>query len=552
MTATVSIKSHTTSSHPRPHILYTIEANLDGRLYTAQRRYSEFVALHVELKDPYNLPPKRLLTTTFVPSAWLDNTLINERKAGLQEYLSDLLATPKYQDKPVVFEFLSAQTLERERDGKFDLEDALPSTMTRAKALNLASNPMESEISTAAAMINASYYADWAAGRLPPENVDFSKFDIIYFSFVTPSSTFGINWGNGGQALLKRLVTAAKNSGYGTRICLAVGGWGGCYYFSEACSTASNRTKFANAMISAVNTLNLDGIDLDWEYPNSPGAGQPYRAADAANLLLLIQLLRAALGPCKILSAAVAHMPWLGSNGKPLTDLTAYAAELTYVNIMNYDVWGASANPGPNAPMGNLCGTSWQPQASAQAALEQWKKANFPGWKILLGLALYGYVSKSSKTVLTGSSMPTDGMLLLTKDDVTEFAETHPIFLNGAHANPPHSEQDEPIKTQATLTSWWGRQIPFYEIVRAGALVKRSDGNYGQAGGFTMGWDNCSNTPYLFKTSETTVISYDDTWSLTDKAKFAREAGMAGCFTWSMDQDDGLTLTNAIHKGLGK
>lgn len=50
---------------------------------------------------------------------------------------------------------------------------------------------------------------------------------------------------------------------------------------------------FMPHFFSQTNSL---GIDLDWEYPNSPGAGQPYRAADAANLLLLIQLLRAALG----------------------------------------------------------------------------------------------------------------------------------------------------------------------------------------------------------------------------------------------------------------
>jgi len=37
------------------------------------------------------------------------------------------------------------------------------------------------------------------------------------------------------------------------------GGWGGCYYFSQACSTSANRTKFANASATAVNTYNLDG-----------------------------------------------------------------------------------------------------------------------------------------------------------------------------------------------------------------------------------------------------------------------------------------------------
>ena len=36
----------------------------------------------------------------------------------------------------------------------------------------------------------------------------------------------------------------------------------------------------------------------------------------------------------KILSAAVPHLPWLGTNGKPSSDVSAYAAVIDYVNIM--------------------------------------------------------------------------------------------------------------------------------------------------------------------------------------------------------------------------
>ncbi|KAH6893784.1 hypothetical protein BKA70DRAFT_1233327 [Coprinopsis sp. MPI-PUGE-AT-0042] len=87
----------------------------------------------------------------------------------------------------------------------------------------------------------------------------------------------------------------------------------------------------------------------------------------------------------------------------------------------------------------------------------------------------------------------------------------------------------------------------------------------------TRGWDNCSNTPYLFNAiaSHQTVVSYDggffdavysglltvallDTWSLNDKAKWSRENGLAGCFSWSLNQDEGYTLQNVVRKALGK
>lgn len=38
-----------------------------------------------------------------------------------------------------------------------------------------------------------------------------------------------------------------------------LGGWGGCYYYSQAVSTAANRAKFVSAIVSAVKTYNLDG-----------------------------------------------------------------------------------------------------------------------------------------------------------------------------------------------------------------------------------------------------------------------------------------------------
>jgi GH18 family chitinase len=31
-------------------------------------------------------------------------------------------------------------------------------------------------------------------------------------------------------------------------------------------------------------------------------------------------------------------------------------------------------------------------------------------------------------------------------------------------------------------------------------------------------------------------VTYDDTYSLGDKAAYAKSAGMGGCFTWALDQ----------------
>ncbi|THU94236.1 glycoside hydrolase family 18 protein [Dendrothele bispora CBS 962.96] len=538
----VTINKHTTSSNPRPHILYTVQVTRNGKHSVVDRRYSEFVALHDSLgvKD-VSLPPKRILVTSFVPSAWLDDTLITERKAGLADYLTKVLQHPDYQDSQALQNFLAPGKTSQPQ--KFDAEDAVPSTLSRKAALDLL-RVQSGEVHEQATLIAAAYYPDWSAGSNPPENLNFSKFDILFFAFATPSASAGLNWDSGSQSILQRLVSSARNSGKGTRIVLSVGGWGGSTNFSSAVSSASNRSTFVNALVGAVNQFGLDGIDIDWEYPNSVGAGNPHSPSDAANLLTFLTSLRSALGSSRIISAAVPHLPWLGSNGQPLTNISAYAAQMTYINIMNYDVWGASSNPGPNAPLGNLCGTSSQPTASAQAALSQWTAAGAPASKLLLGLPLYGYVSNSTKTKLTGSFAPSNDMVLIQKED-----SQGKNFLNGAH---PREQTVQQQAANADLRSWYGQQIPFNSIVASGALVKKSDGTYGQGGGFTMAWDDCSDTPFLFNTAQSTVVTYDDTFSLGDKATFARQNGMAGCFTWSLDQDDGVTLQNVIRSSLGK
>ncbi|EIN11117.1 glycoside hydrolase family 18 protein [Punctularia strigosozonata HHB-11173 SS5] len=537
----VSVVGHTTSSSPRPHVVYTIAVKReDGTSYELHKRYSEFVALHEALGDPHRLPPKRILATHFVPSAWVDDALISERKSGLGLYLSDLISSKT--SSPLLDAFLSPPTTSSKRPALHP-EDALPSTLSRKTALSL--KEAQGEVQAAASsLIAASYYPDWAADTLAPESIDFSKFDILFFAFATPNSSSTISWDDGATGTLKRLVSAANSSGKGTKIVLSIGGWGGSYYFSQAMSTSANRTKFVNAAVSAVNTYGLAGIDIDWEYPNSSGAGNPFSSSDSANLLSFFKSLRTALGSSKIISAAVTQQPWLGSNGSPLTDVSAYAAQMTYVNIMNYDVWGASATPGPNAPLGNLCGNATQPQASAQAAFAAWTKAKMPANKLLLGLPLYGYVSKSTKTTLTKIAMPPAGF-------VPSIHQARPVFLNNKHERARPSTTIHAEAAAGDLSSYFGQQIAFNQIIALGAL-KKSGSVYVQANGYTEGWDDCSDTPFLFNTSRSTVVTYDDTYSLADKAAYAKSSGMAGCFTWSMDQDDGYSLQNVIRSSLGK
>lgn len=126
------------------------------------------------------LPPKRLLVTTFVPSAWVDDSLITERKAGLAKYLNALLSSPDFAGSSVLAKFLTPDFTKQ--PAKFNPEDALPSTLSRKAALDLIANVQDAnEVEATATVVAAAYYPDWSAGSHPPEKIDFSKFDILFF-----------------------------------------------------------------------------------------------------------------------------------------------------------------------------------------------------------------------------------------------------------------------------------------------------------------------------------------------------------------------------------
>uniref|UniRef100_A0A8H8CJU2 Chitinase n=1 Tax=Psilocybe cubensis TaxID=181762 RepID=A0A8H8CJU2_PSICU len=468
------IYNHTTSSFPQPHVVYIINViRENGNQYEVLRRYSEFVTLKEALEVPFPLPPKHVFATSFLPSAWVDNQLIEERKRGLQMFLTHLLHRLDARSSATFLAFIGASDLVM-NESCFWPKAGLPEMSF--KGTLMPKEILKNEPERTTKPIAAAYYPSWASDSSPPHKIDFSKFDVLFFAFATPNGEAGINWDSGAQESLKNLVSCVRRSGHPTKIVLSVGGWGGCHWYSQVMSTEASRTKFVKTLCDTIESYGLDGIDIDWkaayvyfepkEYPNSPGSGNPHSPEDAANLLSFFKALRSAIGNSRIISAAVTQLPWLGPKGLPLTNVEEYAKYMSFVNIMNYDVFTSSSHPGPNAPLSDACGTSRQPQATAEAAFKQWTRAGMPASKLLLGLPLYGYVSKSTDKKLSGSFAPSGRIL-----NVAHPKSKRPISLSGAAGD---------------LSKLWGQQIAFCQLVEAGALEKRGE-HYVAANGYTMG-----------------------------------------------------------------
>jgi len=125
----------------------------------------------------YSFPPKGFLVNV-LPSAWVDDQLITERKAALTTYLNTLLQDQEFQANPVLLKFLTSTS--PALLGRGDSSVAIPLMVSENMVLNVET----ATTSVAATPIAASYYPDWSAGSCPPSELDFSKFDILFFGLT--------------------------------------------------------------------------------------------------------------------------------------------------------------------------------------------------------------------------------------------------------------------------------------------------------------------------------------------------------------------------------
>ena len=138
---------------------------------------------------------------------------------------------------------------------------------------------------------------------------------------------------------------------------------------------------------------------FSWEYPNHQGIGcNVISSSDSSNFLSFLQELRQdPVGSTLILSSAVGLTPYAGSDGTPMTDVSAFAEYLDWIGnllasfwgpsliivaaIMAYDVWGSwSTAVGPNAPLDDSCAPAQA--GSAESAVNAWTAAKFPANKV--------------------------------------------------------------------------------------------------------------------------------------------------------------------------
>jgi GH18 family chitinase len=169
--------------------------------------------------------------------------------------------------------------------------------------------------------ISLGYFPSWQGD---PTNIQFDKLTHIVYSFLLPNEDGSFQPIDNEEKLIQ-LVTMAKANN--VKVMIAIGGWndGDDSAFEILASNSESRDVFVKQVMAFVTHYDLDGVDMDWEYPDKGQSAENYAT-------LMAQLSSALHQEDKLLSAAVVA---LGSSAEGVLDLVFEYVD--FLNLMIYD-----------------------------------------------------------------------------------------------------------------------------------------------------------------------------------------------------------------------
>jgi chitinase len=242
----------------------------------------------------------------------------------------------------------------------------------------------------------------------------------------------------------------------------------------------------------------LDGLDVDWEYPGMAGAGHTFRAQDRENFTSLLRELRHRFDQQTrrthkmfyLSIAAGASDEYL--NHVEMRKLRKY---VDTINLMSYDYYepGSDKITGHHAPL--FTNEADPKRVSGDGSVTALERSGVPAAKILLGVPFYGHVWGNVGDV------------------------NHGLFQRGEVTSAGYAP---------------------YSLITSTMLGH----------GFTRYWDPVASVPYLYSSDKKVFVSYEDGESLAAKCNFVLSRKLGGIMFWDYLGDASGTLLKTIDQSL--
>jgi chitinase len=293
-------------------------------------------------------------------------------------------------------------------------------------------------------------------------------------------------------------LTGLRKQNPGFTVLVSVGGWLWSTSFSDISLTAETRKTFIRSVMEFLERYDLDGLDIDWEYPGMVGAGHPFRSVDGRNFTLLLKELRNRFDEeaqksgrrLYLTIAAGASDDYLAH-----TEMKNVQRYVDTVNLMAYDYVEPGSDPltGNHAPL--FTNPADTRNYSADASVKAFEQAGVPAEKILLGVPFYGHVwgevsDRNHGLMQPGKAVPS------------------------AYA-------------------------PYSAIT--GTMINQ---------GYVRYWDPVASVPYLYNAEKHIFVSYEDRESLAAKCRYVVTQKLGGVMFWDYSGDPSGALLGVINESL--
>lgn len=202
----------------------------------------------------------------------------------------------------------------------------------------------------------------------PVDKLQFDKITHIIYSFLIPKDD-GALVDIAKPEKLKELVKQCHENN--VKVFIAVGGWS--YEnipldetFEKMAASDEARNKFVENIMIFIKEYDLDGVDLDWEYPDQESS-QNYER-------LILELKQALIKEDKCLTAALCGA-WSETEGPYVSKaVTSKCLEaFDWINIMAYDMNNADHSP------------YW----FAETSIDYWANRGMDKEKLVIGVPFY-------------------------------------------------------------------------------------------------------------------------------------------------------------------